>query len=899
MEDAKRFQSLGPRSRGRVLEDNRRTIGHSFALALFLLAGFFAPKTAIASDAINLSARGDYRGAIELLEQSKSLDRGGKVLLGRLYLTTGQMEKAARQADALVKRPETRSVGFVLQARARALKGDYDAAIRQLRKVVEVNPTYFEARVVLAELLWMTGTPRQELYLVDEIADYWERGEVNGRNLYWLARALHLTEYFKDANSIYFELRDLFPDDELGLVGHARLFLEKEDESQAGQATEKLLSTNPHHPDALVLSAQMDLSSDGNPKKAMERAQKALAVNPQHVGAMRVIASAYVETEQYEQARNQLESALKINAKDPDTLALRAALELLAENRRGFERWMKKALAVNPRFAAGYHRAAELIVRVHRYREAIELDKQALRLDGDYAQAWVGLGVGLSRVGKDAEANEALQKAFELDSFNVRAYNMTRFFYDGPVKDMDWHKVGPYRIRLHRREKTVLLPLVSKLVTAANEKYEKQYEFRPKHPLHIEIFPERSTFEIRTAGYPRLGVHAVCFGNVITSRSPSEGTFNWGMVLWHELAHVWHIQMSNSRVPRWFTEGLAEYETAVERVEWRREMDEVLHSWFVQGKLKSIQQFNSMFIHADGLMDVVVAYYYSTQVVRFIVEQWGYAVVPKMLRAWGKKQSTAEVFTGVLDISLDSFNQRLKDWLRDTYLARYREATRASAAADASEAERAYWLGLDLMRRRQGAKALVAFEDAISKGGDGPAIHLDLARAAIAMEKYSLARDHLAIAGKQDPQQVAIHAALLAALEKLGDSDGAYLQRQYLANLREDDVRLAVLVALEAHKRGDKAVLQQYAERALDIAPFDRDVRTMMGRSYLADGQAKQAIAEAQLALSLPSESDNQLGAKLVLAEAYLDLGNKEDAMRALDGLPQDNLTVQSLRKRL
>jgi len=42
----------------------------------------------------------------------------------------------------------------------------------------------------------------------------------------------------------------------------------------------------------------------------------------------------------------------------------------------------------------------------------------------------------------------------------------------------------------------------------------------------------------------------VCFGQVITAMSPSNGDINWGMVLWHELGHVFAIQLSNSRVPR-------------------------------------------------------------------------------------------------------------------------------------------------------------------------------------------------------------------------------------------------------------------------------------------------------------------------------------------------------------
>ena len=42
------------------------------------------------------------------------------------------------------------------------------------------------------------------------------------------------------------------------------------------------------------------------------------------------------------------------------------------------------------------------------------------------------------------------------------------------------------------------------------------------------------------------------------ARTP--GTFSWQATLWHELAHVITLQMSNQRVPRWLTEGVSVYE---------------------------------------------------------------------------------------------------------------------------------------------------------------------------------------------------------------------------------------------------------------------------------------------------------------------------------------------------
>ena len=94
--------------------------------------------------------------------------------------------------------------------------------------------------------------------------------------------------------------------------------------------------------------------------------------------------------------------------------------------------------------------------------------------------------------------------------------------------------------------------------------------------------PTATTTAIRTVGLPDIGALGVCFGQVITAMSPATGDINWGMVLWHELGHVFAIQLSNSRVPRWFTEGLSEYETLIARPEWRRENDADLYGAVAQ-----------------------------------------------------------------------------------------------------------------------------------------------------------------------------------------------------------------------------------------------------------------------------------------------------------------------------
>jgi len=86
-----------------------------------------------------------------------------------------------------------------------------------------------------------------------------------------------------------------------------------------------------------------------------------------------------------------------------------------------------------------------------------------------------------------------------------------------------------------------------------------------------EVYPNHDDFAVRTLGVPGLGALGVTFGRTIAMDSPSgrpPGQFHWASTLWHEMSHVFTLTMTNSRVPRWFTEGIAVHEETAVSKEW-------------------------------------------------------------------------------------------------------------------------------------------------------------------------------------------------------------------------------------------------------------------------------------------------------------------------------------------
>ncbi len=854
-------------------------------------------------EAVKQLRRGDYGDAIAALEKLQltgAAEARRLEALGRAYLDVGNYDAAATLVAQLAKTKGAETAAAIIGAKVAIALGRYAEAVTTLEREIKARPKNFEARVLLAETRLATGTPRADLKEADAIADFWQSGQVKGsKALTHLGRALHLTGYFKDANQIYGDAIEEDPKHLEAHLGWALLFLEKENDAEADRSLKDVLKLNPNHPEALALTAYIDVSSDNDYAKAREHVEKALKTNPRSGLALSVKAEVLIHSEQVTEAVKVLEQALSTNPNDSRALALLGASHLLLEDDDGFAEVTRRALKVNKRDAAYFHVVAEALVRVHRYEDAIKLERRALELNSEYWPSYVGIGMGYSRLGDDAKANEFLQKAFAGDSFNVRAFNLTEHFYDSPAKKMVWVPAGPFRLRLPKAEVPVLKRLLPGFLTDVYDHHKKAYGFVPKAPLHVEIYKDDKTFGIRYSGYPRsAGVRGICFGHVVLSKSPSRGEMNWAMVLWHELAHVWHIQMSASRVPRWFTEGLAEHETTLQRPEWRRIMDEELWQAFKLKKLKGIAEFNSMFTQVQTLDEVVLAYYYASKVVAFIDKSWGFGVFPKMLTAWSKRQTTAQVFKEVLGVDLTTFDQRMREHLEKDTLARFSnqyEPGKEAADAPPDPTRKAYVDALEAFKQGRFADAAKGLDVVLAAGKDGATLRLIRGQTAVAVKDWPAARVHLEKALVHNDQLVGAYMALRRVLTELGDKDALYEHQKRTSLLSADVLDLVLELAAEAKAREKHDDFRTFVTRAMQVGPFVPLTRLRQGELWLLDKKPKEALAEADLAIELGLK-DRAL-ATVLKARALGALGKKADALKLLEPLKGNPEAERALKE--
>ncbi len=187
-----------------------------------------------------------------------------------------------------------------------------------------------------------------------------------------------------------------------------------------------------------------------------------------------------------------------------------------------------------------------------------------------------------------------------------------------------------------------------------------------KGPVQVEVYPDHEDFAVRTMGMPGLGALGVTFDPVIAMDSPSgrtPGSFHWASTLRHEMSHVFVLQATNNRVPRWFTEGLAVYEETAASPDWGDRLDpEAIHA--IQKKmLLPVAELDRGFIRPSYPAQVIVSYFQGGKICSYIAEKWGYSKLLDMIHSYAKLESTPEVFQKDLGISTTDFDKQFLAWL--------------------------------------------------------------------------------------------------------------------------------------------------------------------------------------------------------------------------------------------
>ena len=540
----------------------------------------------------------------------------------------------------------------------------------------------------------------------------------------------------------------------------------------------------------------------------------------------------------------------------------------MRQGRAPFDAEVKRILAINPGFGEVYRVAGDLAARNYRFDEAVALAQEAVALDQTNARAQADLGMYLMRTGDEAGARRSLDRAFRADPFDLVTYNLLQL-----LDTLDTFVVvreGDIILKLHPDEAAVMRDYAMPLAQDALKTLSRKYRFTPKGPILVEMFPSHDDFAVRTLGLPgMIGALGACFGRVVTLDSPRArppGTFSWQATLWHEMAHVITLQMSQQRVPRWLTEGISVYEESKERPEWGRDMEVPFAMALERGKALKLADLNSGFTRPDT---IALAYFQASLLVDHIVSTYGEPKLQALVSSYGQGLEGNAAIEKTIGVSLDQL-QASFDKALDARFGALRTALRGAGGKPA---------GGDINTLRAAAVAApgsyvaqLALGQALAAAGD---------RAAFEPLEKAAALVPVAI-GEDSP-----HAIMARLAEKLGDTERA--MKEYEALLAQDHTAVdpARRLASLSEQRGGAPLLAAYS-RVVDLDPFDAPAHTGLGRFALQNNDAPTAVREFKAALAIgPAD---RAAAHCDLGEAYL-LANqpadaKKEALAALEIAP-------------
>ena len=492
-----------------------------------------------------------------------------------------------------------------------------------------------------------------------------------------------------------------------------RLFLSTHQPSQAAPLFEEALQLDPEYLHAQTGLVAALLSQPGS--EARNLLVQIAVDHPDNVEALLMLARLALETHDTSRANQLLDQALDSasaqNITPLDIYALKASSDLLVtddHNITSENTWVKTALEYSPAYGDIYFVPAHYHLINYRYREAVELFKQAVEVQPTHWSAHSQLGINLLRLNDIDGAKKHLEIAYTGDPYDTATVNTLKlldtleefedlettadFTLPSDLSDRASENASdntstdtstadsttavtpevqsvPVILRLHREESQYLAPYVEELTQRAVKSFSERYEFELKEPLIVELFPNHDDFAVRTVSTPGVGLLGVTFGYLLAMDSPSAraaGEFHWGSTLWHELAHVFTIEKADHRMPRWFTEGISVYE------EWRtgplrgRHIPTEVLQAIREQKLLPVADLDNGFVRPTYPNQVTVSYMQAGLICDMISSYWGHDKLVRMLELFKERKNSRETIQSVLGISAEEVDVKLQEYIKET-----------------------------------------------------------------------------------------------------------------------------------------------------------------------------------------------------------------------------------------
>lgn len=792
-----------------------------------------------AARAVELARNGQYKEAAPALESAVAGGNFDARVVESLYyswIRQGEYTKAHDKFEAWSSANASAAPLRLAAGRVNVLIGNYDGALAHFNAILNNATVGIAAQYERAELLEATGkrTEAQDGYM--KLISGFQNGAIRfPGDLFYVSKAMAATEYFHDANDLLKIVTKDDPKNAEAFVFWGDLLAEKYNEPEAIASYQDALKIDPNMPEAHLGIAKTTALTD--PEKSAKALEQALKTNPNFADGHLFVADQDISSEQYDKAQEAISKALVVNPKSVEALSLLASMNFVRGNTEEFNKQVIKVLEINPYYSDLYGTIADNCVQLRLYKDAVVFAREALRLNPRDFNAMSILGINLLRIGEEEEGKATLERAFEGDPFNV--WNRNTLTLLDSFENFDRFEIPNFKIKLHKKESAALRPYVTDLLERAYSTLSAKYRFKPEGPITFEMYPDHADFAVRTLGLPGIGALGVCFGKVFVMDSPSARKpdgFNWGSTLWHEFTHVITLQMTDYKVPRWFSEGLSVYEERKGFPGWGDDLKLDYLAAIKAKKLLPIAQLNDGFMRPKFPEQVLISYYQASLISDYIDQKFGFDAILRMLDLYKAGESTADVFKEALNLGLDDFDKQFVAWVND---------------------------------RVKGIE-IESFTELLSTGEE-----------ALGMGNLDMAIETLSKAVEVYPEYTDEHNAyepLAEAYLKKGDKKAAVDTLKKLMTYSETSFKASIELAELLQENGDLAGASRTLEGAMYIRPMDMEGHQKLGELLMKQKQYRGAAREYETLLAL--NAPDRAGAYYKLAEANFGQGNRQDARR-------------------
>jgi cellulose synthase operon protein C len=621
-------------------------------------------------------------------------------------------------------------------------------------------------------------------------------------------------------------------------VRFGRLLLERFNTQDSSDLFNEALEIKPDYAPAMLgLAMVADQTFD---TRALQLTEKALEADPKLVEAREFQARLHLEDSDNKTATQNAEAALAIDPNALDAMSILATIDLLGDKKD--TPWIPKIFAKDPHYGKAWETVAYFFVINRRYEEGIDYYRRAIKLSPDLYQAHSELGINLMRLGHEAEARQELETAFN-NGYKDKATTNTLTLMDS-YKKFAMFETSNTILRLNKKEADVLRPYFEAEMKNAIATYEKKYKTHLTQPVQVEVYPDHEDFAVRTMGMPGLGALGVTFGTVVAMDSPSgrpPGDFHWASTLWHEMSHVYTLTITNHRIPRWFTEGIAVHEETAIYPDWGDRLSPPVIMAIRDKKLLPIAQIDRGFIHPSYPNQVIVSYYQAGKICDFISTKWSESKILDMVHDFATTDSAEIVLKKELNVSPEDFDKQFMAWLNPQ-------------VKNTVDNFKEWGTQIGFLNAAVKAKKWDAVIELGPKVRDMYPEYVEPPNAYVALAEAYIAKGDKAKATEQ-----------LAAYSRVGGRDPETIK--HLATLLEEGGK---------PKEAAKAL-----DRLLFIVPQDPELHKRLGGLLVSQSDYNGAIRE--FAAVLAAKPLDQAGAHYDLGRAYFGAGKTAEAREQIE----------------